>query len=66
MRVAQGGPDVEQGGERQAGEATVLLVLDLAVGGIAKGGAQEADGIFPVAMDFEVDGVSVFDGYRNS
>lgn len=64
--VAQGGLDVEQGDERQAGEASVLLVLDLAIGGIAKGGAQDADGIFPVALDFEVDGVVIFDGYRKA
>ena len=56
--------DVEQGGEREAGEASVLLVFDFAVGGVAKGGAQDADGVFAVALDFEVDGMSSLDGSK--
>jgi hypothetical protein len=41
--VAEGGLDVEQGCQRQAGEAPMLAVFDLAVG-IAKSRAQDADG----------------------
>lgn len=62
--VAEGGLDVEEGGQRQAGEAAVLLVFDLAVSGIAEGGAQDTDGAFAVALDFEVNGVAGFDGLK--
>jgi hypothetical protein len=54
--------DVEQGVEGDAGNAAVLLMLDLAVEGIAEGGAENADRRFPVALDFEVDWVARFDG----
>jgi len=37
-------------------------VFHLAVGGIAEGGAQDADRALAVALDLEVDGVSLFDG----
>jgi hypothetical protein len=40
----------------------VLLVFHLAVGGIAEGRAQDADRVLAVALDLEVDGVSLFDG----
>jgi hypothetical protein len=40
----------------------VLLVFDFAVGGIAEGGAQDADRALAVALDFEVDGRVSFDG----
>jgi hypothetical protein len=42
----------------------VLLVFDLAVGGIAEGRAQDADGVLAVELDFEVDGVLAFDGLK--
>ena len=56
--------DIEQGAQRQSGEATVLLVFDFAVGRIAEGGAQDADGVLAVALDFEVDGMSSLDGSK--
>ena len=62
--VTQGGLDVEEGSERQTSEAAVLLVFDLAVGGIAEGGAQDADGGLAVALNFEMDGVSSLDGLK--
>lgn len=62
--VAEGGLDVEQGAQRQASEAAVLLVFDFAVGRIAEGRAQDADGVLAVALDFEVDGVSSLDGSK--
>jgi len=62
--VAEGGLDVEESGERQAGEAPELLVFDLAVNGIAEGGAQDADRALAVALDLEVDGASRFDGSK--
>ncbi len=42
----------------------MLLVFDFTIGGIAEGGAQDADGILAVALDFEVDGVSSLDGSK--
>jgi hypothetical protein len=42
----------------------VLLVFDFAVGGIAEGGAQDADGILAMALDFEMDGMSSLDGSK--
>lgn len=63
--VTQGSLDVEEGGKRQAGEATVLLVLDLAFDGVAKSGAQDADRTFAVALDFKMDGVLSFDGSKS-
>ena len=41
-----------------------MLVFDFAVGGVAKGGAQDADGVLAVALDFEVDGRACFDGSK--
>jgi hypothetical protein len=35
----------------------MLLVFDLAVNGIAEGGAQDADRALAVALNLEVDGV---------
>jgi hypothetical protein len=37
-------------------------VFHLAVGGIAESGAQDADRVLAVALDLEVDRVSLFDG----
>ena len=62
--VTQGGLDVEEGGEWQASEAAVLPMFDLAVGRVAEGGAQDADGVLAVALDFEVDGVPSLDGSK--
>jgi len=41
----------------------VLRVLDLAVIGITKGRAENADRIGPVALDFKMDGWFCFNGY---
>jgi hypothetical protein len=42
----------------------VLLVFDFAVLGVAKGGAQDADGVLAVALDFEMDWGACFDGSK--
>jgi hypothetical protein len=44
----------------------VLLVLDLAVGRVAKSRAQDADGGLAVSLDFEMDGRVSFDGSKNT
>jgi hypothetical protein len=62
--VAEGGLDVEQGAQRQAGEAAMLLVFDFTVGRITKGRAQDADGVLAVALDFEMDRRASFDGSK--
>jgi hypothetical protein len=54
--------DIEQGVQGDAGNAAVLEVLDLAIERIAEGGTEYADGALPVALDFEVDGRTSFDG----
>ena len=60
--VAQSGLNIEQCVQGDAGNAAVLVVLDLAVQRISEGGAENADGGFPVALDFEVDWMPRFDG----
>jgi hypothetical protein len=48
--------------QAQAGDPTVVGVEDLAV--LAEGGAEEADGVGAVGLNFEVDGTGRFqDGY---
>jgi hypothetical protein len=59
--VAQSRLDVEESPQGEAREASVLGVPDLAVGGVAEGGAEDADRGFAVALDFEVDRVATFD-----
>jgi hypothetical protein len=54
--------DIEQGLQRDAGNPAMLMVLYLAVEGVSKGGAEYADGVFPVALDFKVDWMAAFDG----
>jgi len=41
-----------------------LLVFDFAVLGVAKGGAQDADRVLAVALDFEMDWRACFDGLK--
>jgi hypothetical protein len=59
--VAQSRLNVEEGAQGEACEASMLGVLDLAVGGIAEGRAEDANRGFAVALDFEVDRVATFD-----
>lgn len=40
----------------------MLLVLDFAILGVAEGRTEDAYGVFPVALNFQVDGVMLFDG----
>ena len=42
----------------------MLLVFDLAVCGVAKGRAENANRVLAVALDFEVDGRSRLDGFK--
>ena len=59
---AEGGLQQLDLGEAQAGEAAVGGMFDLTV--LAIRGADEADGVTPVVLDFEVEaGRVAFDGY---
>jgi len=42
----------------------MLLVAHLAGDRVAEGGAENADGVGAMALDFEMDGVAGQDGYR--
>jgi hypothetical protein len=56
---------VDESLERNAGDAAMGGVDDFARNGISEGGAQEADGIGAMALNFEMNGVTSFDGVNN-
>jgi hypothetical protein len=60
--TAEGGLEQFKLRQAQAGEPPVGGMFDFAV--LAEGGADEADGVAPVVLDFEVEaGRGAFDGY---